>query len=124
MKTRAQSLTIASVVCAIGGVLALVAMAYGFDYTTVDAIGRLCCYLVIAILFFAIAGGFTETGQWKYTHMLDMNLGIRLLIIFSALFGIINIWVGVLFIVLIEFAVFSIVLTTSSKVWFNSRPHV
>ena len=86
MQNRNQSLTVAAIISALAGAITIGFMAAqftGIDSTNV--LGTCCMYLVVAVLFFALAGGFKENGQWNVSMMQLMCFVIIAIIAFGAI---------------------------------------
>lgn len=56
----------------LGGISAIILMAFRFEVSGVS-IGFISAYMLIAALFFAIGGSFTNNGQW--THKVAILMG-------------------------------------------------
>lgn len=58
----------------LGGLVSFFAMAYTFKPDMEDAIISMGLLLLIAVMFFAIAGGFSKTSQWTQNVLLGFCL--------------------------------------------------
>ena len=121
MQTRPTSLSVGALAAALGGAVSIGAMAMTVDLGTMDAIGQVCYYLLTAIVFFAVAGGYKQNGQWPVELMILMNFVIIGLLVVGAIIDVIGIWIMVGLLVLELISLITILGCLSSSVWFGSK---
>ena len=121
MQTRPTSLSVGALAAALGGAASIGAMAMTVDLGTMDAIGQVCYYLLTAIVFFAVAGGYKQNGQWPVELMILMNFVIIGLFVVGAIIDVIGIWIMVGLLVLELISLITVLGCLSSSVWFGSK---
>ncbi|MBO5653945.1 MAG: hypothetical protein J6R72_00425 [Candidatus Methanomethylophilaceae archaeon] len=121
MQTRPTSLSVGALAAALGGAASIGAMAMTVDLGTMDAIGQVCYYLLTAIVFFAVAGGYKQNGQWPVELMILMNFVIIGLLVVGAIIDVIGIWIMVGLLVLELISLITVLGCLSSSVWFGSK---
>lgn len=121
MQTRPTSLSVGALASALGGAVSIGAMAMTVDLGTMDAIGQVCYYLLTAIVFFAVAGGYKQNGQWPVELMILMNFVIIGLLVVGAIIDVIGIWIMVGLLVLELISLITVLGCLSSSVWFGSK---
>ncbi|MBR7124548.1 MAG: hypothetical protein IKC93_06785 [Candidatus Methanomethylophilaceae archaeon] len=121
MQTRPTSLSVGALAAALGGAVSIGAMAMTVDLGTMDAIGQVCYYLLTAIVFFAVAGGYKQNGQWPVELMILMNFVIIGLLVVGAIIDVIGIWIMVGLLVLELISLITVLGCLSSSVWFGSK---
>ena len=121
MQTRPTSLSVGALAAALGGAASIGAMAMTVDLGTMDAIGQACYYLLTAIVFFAVAGGYKQNGQWPVELMILMNFVIIGLFVVGAIIDVIGIWIMVGLLVLELISLITVLGCLSSSVWFGSK---
>ena len=120
MQTRTTGLTIVAVISALAGALTIGLMAAQF--TGIDSsnvLGVCCMYLVVAVLFFALAGGFKENGQWNIYMMEFMGFVIIAIVVFGAIVGIFHILAAVVLCLMAILVIAGILLSLRSENWFG-----
>lgn len=120
MQTRPTSLSIGALAAALGGAGTIGAMAMTVNLGSMDAVGQVCYYLLTAIVFFAVAGGFKQNGQWPVELMILMNFVVIGLLVVGAIIGVIGIWVMLGLLVLELISLITVLGCLSSSVWFGS----
>ena len=120
MQPRSKTLSAGALVAALGGAATIGAMAMMVDLTKPDMIGQVCYYLLTAVMFFAVAGGFKSNGQWPVELMIVMNFVVIGLLIVGAILSVFNIWVMVGLLVMAVFVLATVLTCLSSSVWFGS----
>ena len=96
MQTRTKSLTLAAVISALAGAITIGLMAAQFTgIEDSNVLGVCCVYLVVAVLFFALAGGFKENGQWGISMMEFMCFIIIAIVLFAAITEIFNVFAAI-----------------------------
>ena len=121
MQTRPTSLSVGALAAALGGAVSIGAMAMTVDLGPMDAIGQVCYYLLTAIVFFAVAGGYKQNGQWPVELMILMNFVIIGLLVVGAIIDVIGIWIMVGLLVLELISLITVLGCLSSSVWFGSK---
>ena len=121
MQTRPTSLSVGALAAALGGAVSIGAMAMTVDLGTMDAIGQVCYYLLTALVFFAVAGGYKQNGQWPVELMILMNFVIIGLLVVGAIIDVIGIWIMVGLLVLELISLITVLGCLSSSVWFGSK---
>ena len=121
MQTRPTSLSVGALAAALGGAVSIGALAMTVDIGTMDAIGQVCYYLLTAIVFFAVAGGYKQNGQWPVELMILMNFVIIGLLVVGAIIDVIGIWIMVGLLVLELISLITVLGCLSSSVWFGSK---
>ena len=120
MQTRPTSLNVGALVAALGGVVAIIAMAMTVTIEgNMDAIGQVGYYLLVAIVFFAVAGGFKQNGQWPIELMILMSFVLIGLVIVGAILDVIGIWVMIALLVMAILVLVTVLGCLSSSVWFG-----
>lgn len=120
MQTRPTSLSIGALAAALGGAGTIGAMAMTVNLGSMDAVGQVCYYLLTAIVFFAVAGGFKQNGQWPVELMILMNFVVIGLLVVGAIIGVIGIWIMLGLLVLELISLITVLGCLSSSVWFGS----
>ncbi len=121
MQNRTQSLTMGGIVAAIAGAVSIGFMAAQF--TGIDSsnvLGTCCMYLIVAVLFFALAGGFKENGQWNVSMMEFMCFVIIAIVVFSAIVEIFTLVMALVEIALAILVLCCILLSLRSENWFGA----
>lgn len=121
MQYRTSGLTLCAVLAAIAGAASIGFMAgqiNGIDEKS--TLGFCCTYLVVAVLFFALAGGFKENGQWSAQMMSFMCFVIIAIVLFAAITEIFTILSAVILIVLAVIVELGILLSLRSENWFGA----
>lgn len=90
----------------LGGLLSFFAMAYTFKPDMNDAILSMGILLLIAVMFFAIAGGFSKTSQWNQNVLLGFSLLTVGVSVATLVTGYVPAWFSAVEIVLALAAVF------------------
>ena len=90
----------------IGGLLSFFAMAYTFSPDMDDALVSMGILLLIAVMFFAIAGGFSKTSQWTQNVLLGFSLLTVGVSVASMVIGYVPLWISAIETVLAVAAVF------------------
>ena len=119
MQTRPTSLSVGALAAALGGAVSIGAMAMTVDLGTMDAIGQVCYYLLTAIVFFAVAGGYKQNGQWPTELMILMSFVLIGLVIVGAILDVIGIWVMIALLVMAILVLIMVLGCLSSSVWFG-----
>ena len=120
METKPTSLKVGAFFAALGGVVAIIAMAMTIDLKAEDAIGKVCYFLLTAIVFFAVAGGFKKNGQWPVELMIIMSFVAIALVIVGAILSVYNIWIMIALLVMAILVLVTVLGCLSSSVWFGS----
>ncbi|MBR5998885.1 MAG: hypothetical protein IK043_00360 [Candidatus Methanomethylophilaceae archaeon] len=121
MQSRTQSLTVAAIVAALAGAITIGFMAA--EFTGIDSsntLGTCCMYLIVAVLFFALAGGFKDNGQWNVSMMEFMCFVIIAIVVFAAILEIFSIAMAVILIAMAVFVLICVLLSLRSENWFGA----
>ena len=120
MEARPTSLSAGALVATLGGVVAIVAMAMTITLeNNADALGQVGYYLLTAVMFFAVAGGFRQNGQWPTELMILMSFVIIGLVIVGAIIDVITIGVMIALLVMAILTLVTVLGCLSSTVWFG-----
>ncbi len=116
-----KSLNTAAIVAALGGVVAIGSMAAQFTgVDSTNVLGVCCMHLIVAVLFFALAGGFKEDGQWNVSMMEFMCFVIIAIAAFAAITEIIGYISAAAMIVMAVFVLVCILLSLRSENYFGA----
>ena len=121
MQTRTKSLTLGEVIAALAGAITIGLMAAQF--TGIDdsnVLGVCCVYLVVAVLFFALAGGFKENGQWSISMMEFMCFVIIAIVLFAAITEVFNVFAAIALIAMAVVVLITILTSLKSENWFGA----
>lgn len=121
MQNRTQSLTVAAIVAALAGAITIGFMAA--EFTGIDSsnvLGTCVMYLVVAVLFFALAGGFKENGQWNVSMMQLMCFVIIAIIAFGAIVKIFPIAMVIVTIAMAILVLVNVLMCLRSENWFGA----
>ena len=121
MQNRTTGLSIAAVISALAGALAIGFMAAQFTGIEDNNVLGVCLmYLVVAVLFFALAGGFKENGQWGVAMMEFMGFVIIAVVVFGAILKVFAIWEAAVFIVMAAVVIAGVLLSGKSENYFGA----
>ena len=120
MNSRSTTLSIGALFAALGGAAALVMMFADFNVDAENLFAGLSFYLLVAALFFAVAGSFSKNSQWSYGLVIAMNLVIAAIIIAGIVISFISWQYGLVLLVLLIVELAVILLAKDAKVWFPS----
>ena len=121
MQTRTKSLTLAAVISALAGAITIGLMAAQFTGIKDNNVLGVCClYLVVAVLFFALAGGFKENGQWGISMMEFMCFVIIAVVLFAAIVEIFNVYAAIALIAMAVVVLIAIIVSLRSENWFGA----
>jgi len=101
----------------LGGVFGIICMAVFFRGEE-SAIAVMGVYLLISVMFFALAGGFAKDGQWSWDMMLLMTFLTIGATVCSAIIGLSDIYAAAALIVLGALIVV-VLISPASKTWMN-----
>ena len=121
MQSITKSLTLAAVISALAGAITIGLMAAQF--TGIDdsnVLGICCVYLVVAVLFFALAGGFKENGQWSISMMEFVCFIIIAIVLFAAITEIFNVIAAIVLIAMAVFVLAIILASLQSENYFGA----
>ena len=100
-----------------GGFVSMVCLVLFFDAEE-GALAAMGAYLLIAVMFFALAGGFARGGQWSWNVLLLMTFltigAVGCLLVFEAM----DLYAGAILAVIGALIILSLT-APSSKVWTN-----
>lgn len=120
MQNRTKGLNVAAVISALAGAVTIGIMAgkiNGIEETS--TLGYCCMYLVVAVLFFALAGGFKENGQWNTDMMVLMGFVVIAVVLFAAIIKVFTILTAVVLIVMAILVICGVLLSLRSENWFG-----
>ena len=121
MQTRTKELTTAAIVAAIAGAVTIGFMASQFTgIDSANVLGTCCMYLIIAVLFFALAGGFKQNGQWNVSMMEFMCFVIVAIAVFAAIVKIIPLLIAGILIAMAIFVLVAILSSLKSETYFGA----
>lgn len=121
MQNRTQTLTVAAIISALAGAVTIGFMAANFTgIDSTNVLGTSIMYLVVAVLFFALAGGFKENGQWNVSMMELMCFVILAIIAFAAIVEIFSIAMTIVLVAMDVLVLCSILLSLRSENWFGA----
>ena len=121
MQERTQGLTVAAIVAALAGAITIGFMAA--EFTGIDSknvLGTCCMYLIVAVLFFALAGGFKQNGQWNVSMMELMCFVIIAIVVFAAILEIFTLAMALILIVMALFVLVCVLVSLRSENWFGA----
>ncbi len=86
----------------LGGLVAFFALAFLFSVGDdgMDAVGEMTLYLLIAIAFFSLAGGFSKTSQWNQNALLLYTFIVTGFVFGTLIADMIPLWFSVIEIVI------------------------
>lgn len=120
MQSRTKGLSFSAVISALAGAITIGIMAGKIDgVTEASTLGYCCMYLVVAVLFFALAGGFKENGQWNTDMMEIIGFVIIGLVLFAAIIKVFSVLTAVILIALAVLVICGIALSLKSENWFG-----
>lgn len=99
----------------IGGLICIFCMAFFFEAKN-SALTDMGAYMLLAIMFFALAGGFSKGGQWTWSVLLLMAFLTISAAGCSAVFGAVELYAAAILIVLGALAVLCLAMP-QSKIW-------
>lgn len=121
MQNRTSGLTLCAVLAAIAGAITIGLMAGQINGIEENStLGFCCVYLVVAVLFFALAGGFKQNGQWSTQMISFMCLVIIAVVLFAAITQIFTILSAVILIILAVIVELGVLLSLRSENWFGA----
>ncbi|AIZ57188.1 hypothetical protein Mpt1_c13260 [Candidatus Methanoplasma termitum] len=101
----------------IGGLLCIFCLAFFFEADE-SMLSRMGVYMLLAVMFFALAGGLSKGGQWTWNVLLLMTFLTISAVGCSVVFGIVDLYVAIILVVLGALIIISLVMP-SSKIWAN-----
>ena len=111
----------AGVIAALAGAITIGFMAANFKgIDSTNVLGVSCLYLIVAVLFFAFAGGFKENGQWNAAMMEFMCFVILAIVAFAAIVGFFPIIMTVVVVILNILVLSCVLLSLRSEDWFGA----
>ena len=121
MQTRSSSLDVGAFFATLGGIVAIATMAMtGTIDGNMDALGKIVYLLLIAVVFFAVAGGFRQNGQWTIEFMVIMSFALIALAIVGAILEVFGVFVMLAFVIDAVVAMVTVLGCLSSSVWFGT----
>jgi len=117
METMPNNIKIGVALGFLGGVISIAFMAIFFKPEEIAIAEEGVC-LLIAVMFFALAGGFAKGGQWSWDMMMLMTFLTTGVIVCSVIVKLLNVYAGVMLVAICALIV--VVLSmTASKTWMN-----
>ncbi len=101
----------------IGGIVGIICLVLFFEIeeSTLTTAG---VYLLVAVMFFALAGGFAKEGQWSWNMLLLMTFLTIAVIGCAAVFDAIDLYAGIILAAIGALIIASLAMP-SSKTWAN-----
>jgi len=102
----------------IGGIISIICMAIFFnaDDNTLSSMGA---YMLIAVMFFALAGGFARNGKWSWNMLVFMTFLTIAVVCCSVIFDATDLYASIILVVVGALIILSLSMP-SSKTWTNS----
>jgi hypothetical protein len=101
----------------IGGFISIVFLALFFEGNTDNTL-VMGGYLLTAVLFFALAGAFTQNGQWSWNVLLFITFLTAAIIVSLVIGGYVDLYAG-LVLILIDAIIILDLQFPSSKIWLD-----
>jgi hypothetical protein len=101
----------------LGGVICMICLVIFFKEEN-SALVDMGVYMLIAVMFFALAGGFAKGGQWSWDVLLLMTFLTISVIGIAVMFEIVDLYAGII-LVLVGALIVASLSTSSSKKWAN-----
>lgn len=121
MKVRSTVLSIGALFAALGGAAALVMLFADFDVNAENLYAGLAFYLLISVLFFAVAGAFSKNGQWPQSGVIAMDLIIAACIVAGMILSFLSWQYGLVLLVILIVELATVILAKDAKVWFSDE---
>jgi len=99
----------------IGGIISIICMAIFFKADD-NALVSMGTYLLIAVMFFALAGGFARNGTWSWNMLLFMTFLTIAVVCCSVIFNATDLYASIILVVVGALIVLSLSMP-SSKTW-------
>lgn len=117
METLPRNAKIGCALGLIGGIIGIACLVLYFEPEE-SAIATMGVYMLISLMFFALAGGFAKSGQWSWDVMLMMSF-LTIGVIFAAfVFNIIDLYVLIALVIIGALIVLNLAMP-SAKTWVN-----
>ena len=117
METMPRIVKIGGALGFIGGIISIVCLAVFFEIDE-SALAEMGAYMLIAVMFFALAGGFARDGRWSWNILLLMTfLTVGVVGCFVVLDAV-DLYAGTMLAVVGALIVISLI-APSSKTWTN-----
>jgi len=115
MNTTPRAIKIGSTLGFIGGLISIICMAFYFEADS-NILVNMGAYMLIAVMFFALAGGLSRGGQWSWNVLLLIAFLTISTVGCTVVFDIVGLYVAV---VLAVIGILIVVCLTmpSSKTW-------
>ena len=117
MENLSRIVKIGSALGFIGGIVSLLCMVIFFEAED-SALTLMGTYLLIAVMFFALAGGLSKGGQWSWNVVLFMTFLTIGVIGMAVVMEVVDLYVGIL-LGAIGVLIVASLSTPSSKTWAN-----
>jgi len=117
MKTVPRFVKVGCALGFLGGLASIFCMAIFFkaDNNTLVNMGA---YLLIAVMFFALAGGLSKSGLWSWNLLLLMTFLTIAAVCCAVVFSAVDIYPGAIMVIIAGFIIASLV-APSSRIWSN-----
>lgn len=117
METLPRNAKIGCALGFIGGIIGIACLAFYFEpeESTITTMG---VYMLISLMFFALAGGFTRSGQWSWDVLLMMTFLTIGVVCAAFIFNVIDLYVLVV-LVLIGALIALNLSMPAAKTWVN-----
>ncbi len=115
METIPRNAKIGGALGFLGGLIAMICIAMYFvpeESTLID----MGVYMLIAIMFFALAGGLARTGQWSWEVLLLMSFLTIGVVGAAVVFGAVDLYIGILLVIIGALITVNVAMP-SSKTW-------
>ncbi|MDR3074952.1 MAG: hypothetical protein LBU30_02790 [Candidatus Methanoplasma sp.] len=117
METMPRNAKIGSALGFLGGIISMICLALLFKPED-TAIVDMGVYMLIAVMFFALAGGFSRSGQWLWSVLLFMTFMTIAAVCCAVIFGAIDLHAAIVLVVVGVLIVASLSMP-SAKTWAN-----
>jgi len=101
----------------LGGVVCMVCLVLFFEIEK-SALADMGAYMLIAVMFFALGGGLTKSGQWSWDVLLLMTFMTIGVVGGALVFGAVDLYAGAVLVLIGALIVVSLSMP-SSRTWAN-----
>jgi hypothetical protein len=101
----------------IGGIAAILCMALFFEADE-KMLAIMGAYMLIAVMFFALAGGFARDGKWSWDVLLVMTFLTVSAVGCAVIFDVADLYAGIV-LIMIGVLIIACLSAPSSKTWAN-----
>ena len=99
----------------LGGLFSIICMVLFFESDN-SMLVTMGAYLLIAVMFFSLAGGLTKEGQWSWNTLLLMTFLTISAVGCTVVFEVVDLYAGILFVVIGALIVMCL-MVPSSRTW-------